>query len=587
MNLSIRKYASLLATYLKFQKGRVAVLGVLMAVSLGLQLVSPQILRRFLDSATSGGDIDLVVRLGLVFFGVEMLERLMNVGSSYVGADVGWRAMNRLREDLIAHCLRLDMSFHNRMTAGEMISRINGDVGVLTNVFSQFTFVVVLNVLMMFGAVLLLAREHLIGGIFYAVYGTATLCLFYHFRQTFSDLHLENRKARADHSSFLEERLGGIDDIRSSGAIDYTQFIFGEKVKAVQNTGLAARMMSDRLMAILGVVPTLGYFLCFFVSAWYFQQGEMTIGTVVLMLQYVNMVFRPVRRLTIQVRNFQAAGGSVTRIDELVSATSEIVDVGASSQFTLPKARSDEAVVVYDDVSFRYGDGPTVLSNVSFQLASGRVLGLLGRTGSGKTTLTRLLFRLYDPSSGSISVLEQDLKDWPVSELRRTVGLVTQDVQLFAAPIRDNLAFFDPEIDDDRILAGIHEVGLTEWLAGLPDGLDTEVASGGSNLSAGQAQLLALVRVHLRDPQIVILDEASSRLDPVTERLLEGGITRLLSGRTAIIIAHRLETIQRADEVMILESGRIVEHGGREELASQEGSRLSYLLREGASEWLG
>jgi ABC-type multidrug transport system fused ATPase/permease subunit len=226
------------------------------------------------------------------------------------------------------------------------------------------------------------------------------------------------------------------------------------------------------------------------------------------------------------------------------------------------------------------------LSDISFTLAPGRVLGLLGRTGSGKTTLTRLLFRLYDLSSGSIRLGGVDLPAARLGDLRARVGIVTQDVQLFQASIRDNLTLFDRSIADARIMAMLEQLGLDDWVAALPNGLDTELGPGGGGLSAGEAQLLAFTRVFLRDPGLVILDEASSRLDPATERLIERAVDRLLQGRTGIIIAHKLATVQRADEIMILEHGRIVEHGPREQLAYAPDSRFATLLRAGMQEVL-
>jgi ATP-binding cassette subfamily B protein len=239
-----------------------------------------------------------------------------------------------------------------------------------------------------------------------------------------------------------------------------------------------------------------------------------------------------------------------------------------------------------DPPSFVFRPSSSVLDDISFTLAPGQVLGLLGRTGSGKTTLTRLLFRLYDLSEGAIRLGGVDLRAARLGELRTRVGIVTQDVQLFQASIRDNLTLFDRSVTDDRILSMLDQLGLSRWLTALKQGLDTELGPGGGGLSAGEAQLLAFARVFLQDPGLVILDEASSRLDPATERLIERAVDRLLAGRTGIVIAHRLATVQRADEIMILERGQIVEHGPRELLANAPASRFATLLRAGMEELL-
>ena len=238
-------------------------------------------------------------------------------------------------------------------------------------------------------------------------------------------------------------------------------------------------------------------------------------------------------------------------------------------------------MLVAKDILFR---------DLSFRIEPGTVLGLLGRTGSGKTTLTRLLFRLYDPDSGKVRLGDGDvlidLREVVLADLRQKVGMVTQNVQLFHATMRDNLTFFDPGIPDERIVQVMDDLGLGEWYESLPDGLDTELESGGGGLSAGEAQLLAFTRIFLKDPGLVILDEASSRLDPATEHLIERAVNKLVQGRTALIIAHRLGTIQRADEIMILDDGRICEHGARSALADDPSSRFHSLLQAGLEEML-
>ncbi len=207
--------------------------------------------------------------------------------------------------------------------------------------------------------------------------------------------------------------------------------------------------------------------------------------------------------------------------------------------------------VEFDKVSFAYHAGTDVLQDVSFRLESGRVLGLLGRTGSGKTSMSRLLFRLYDPDRGNVRVGDANVRDVRLADLRRRVGLVTQEVQLFQASVRQNLNLFDNSIDDRRMVDVLEELGLGLWYSSLPDGLDSELTSAGGQLSAGEAQLIAFARVLLKEPDIVILDEAWSRLDPVTERRIEQAVLRLLEGRTAIVIAHRLATLRIVDQVMI------------------------------------
>lgn len=239
--------------------------------------------------------------------------------------------------------------------------------------------------------------------------------------------------------------------------------------------------------------------------------------------------------------------------------------------------------VEFEDVSFAYEERG-VLDDVSFRLAAGRSLGLLGRTGGGKTTITRLIARLYDPGEGVVRLGGVDLRDVSEPSLRHSVGVVTQEVQLYRATVKDNLTFFTdrPKADIEAVL---DDVGLGDWIREI--GLDTELGPAGQGLSAGEQQLLALARVFLQNPGLVILDEPSSRLDPVTESLLATATERLYAGRTVVVIAHRLETVRTADEIMVVDSGRIVEHGPREQLGADPQSRYAQLLAAGRGSLMG
>jgi ABC-type multidrug transport system fused ATPase/permease subunit len=240
--------------------------------------------------------------------------------------------------------------------------------------------------------------------------------------------------------------------------------------------------------------------------------------------------------------------------------------------------------VELDGVSFGYADDTPVLRDINVSLEPGRVLGVVGRTGSGKTTLTRLLLRFYDPLAGVVRLGGVDVRTVRLAAVRARIGLVTQDVRLFNASVRDNLTLFDDSVPDERISAALDTLGLAPWLHELPRGLDTPLGPEGAGLSAGQAQVLACARILLCDPDLVILDEASARLDPVTDRLVHTALGRLLDGRTGIIIAHRLATITCADDILVLEDGQMREYGPRLALAADPTSRFAELLRVAAEE---
>ena len=644
-----KDYWKMTATYVRPEWRRVALLTALIFTTLGLQLVNPQIIRYFIDSAQAGGATTLLIWAGAGFLGSALLLQVVQVAATYVGEDVGWRSTNTLRADLALHCLGLDMSFHNDRTPGEMIERIDGDVANLAIFFAQFIIRVLGSLLLLAGVLIVLLFEDWRVSAAMTVYAIVTLTCFVLVRRIAVPQWKATREASADLFGFLEEQLAGTEDVRSSGAANYTM---RELYRYNQNRLVAekrAGLINSILVTQWFSLQTLGLIVALVSGYLLFRTGLVTIGTVYLIIAYANAIFWPLENLTDQIQNLQKAGASVERVYELYRTTTNIPD---GTRVLNPGAlgvQFDKVTFSYDKETRRQGDKETrrqgdgkapldaeialaaqdgepalsalsdtaesppllvslsptlpqengtdpsppkiVLNNLSFSLEPGEVLGLLGRTGSGKTTVTRLLFRLYDPLGGAIRLGENgdalDLRDVRLDDLRTKVGIVTQDVQIFRASVRDNLTFFDrTDLSDAEIVAVLEEIGLGPWFQALPNGLDTELEGGGTGLSAGEAQLLAFTRVFLRNPGLVILDEASSRLDPATEQLIERAVDKLLRGRTAIIVAHRLHTVQRADKILILESGKIREFGAYDVLADDPSSRFANLLQTGLEEVL-
>ncbi|MBI2941220.1 MAG: ABC transporter ATP-binding protein [Chloroflexi bacterium] len=605
MQVPLKQYWDLLIDYLKPQWPKVLLLAILLLSSIGLQLLNPQIMRRFIDSAVSGGSPETLAGAAALFIGVALTNQVLSVVVTYVGQDVGWTATNGLRADLALHCLRLDLSFHHDRTPGEMIERIDGDITALSNFFSQLVIRVLGSGILLVGTLALLFREDWRVGMAVSTFTAAALVILGRTRNLAVPHQRAERQASADLFGFLEERLAGLEDIRANGGGAYVMRRFHQQMRNLFQRGRRAILMRSATWVLTLGLFALGSALTLGMGVSLFLAGAITIGTVYLFFQYTEMLQRPLEQISNQMQELQRATASILRIRELREIRPRIEDAEAaarpsaehlalSTQHSVLGARLPPGTSVppgalsveFQRVSFAYGDDETVLKDVSFALAPGRVLGLLGRTGSGKTTLARLLFRLYDPTGGVIRLGGLATSEARVGDLRRRVGLVTQDVQLFHASVRDNLTFFDRSVADERILKVIGELGLHEWYAARSAGLDTELATGGGGLSAGEAQLLAFIRVFLRDPGLVILDEASSRLDPATERLIEHAVDRLLRDRTVIIIAHRLATVQRADEIVILEQGCVLEQGAREQLAQAPHSRFARLLQAGLEEAL-
>ncbi len=576
--LSFREQRALLGRYLRPQRGKFGLLGVLLIGNLALQLANPLILRAFIDAALAGRALETLIGGALLFIGVALATQAVAVAETYVAEDVGWGATNRMRADLTAHLLGLDLSFHNGRTPGELIERVDGDVTALANFFSRFVLLVAGNAVLLVGVLVLLWREEWHVGLAMTVFAVITSAVLVRSRNFGVVAATAERQTTADLFGFLEERMAGLDDLRANGAAAYVLRRYYERMRAVYSAGMRARVRQALLIVISVGLFTAGYLTALGLGIWLFQAGAVSLGTVYLFFAYADMLRRPLDQITEQLQELQKAGAGMVRVQELYAIHPAITDPAGNAAG--PPAHGP-AAVAFADVSFGYGDATMVLHDVSLRLEPGTVLGVVGRTGSGKTTLSRLLLRLYDPAAGTIYLDGTDIRRLPLAQLRARIGVVTQDVQLFQASVRDNLALFDPDLDDTRIVTILHDLGLGDWLAALPAGLDSELPAGGGGLSAGQAQLLAFARVFLRDPGLVILDEASSRLDPATERLIERAVDRLLQGRTAIIIAHRLGTVERADRILVMDGGRVVEDAPRAALALDPDSRFHALLRAG------
>ena len=592
MRLPLREVLALLGRYLRPQARWVVALATLVLITIGLRLASPQILRQFIDTATTGGARSKLIEGALLFFAMAVLAQLLSVAATYVGETVAWTATNALRIDLLRHALHLDATFHKDHSAGQLIERIDGDVATLSNFFSRFTIDILGNAILVAGIIALLFREDWRIGLPMLAFVALTVWILGRIRKAAVPQWTEYRKQVAEFFGFLGERLGGTEDIRANGAVAYVMRRFFEFVRRLFPVRLRSGVAGYAMWMANVALFTGGYAIAFGVGATLWRASVITLGTVYLVFHYTELLRGPVSEMREQITDLQRAEAGIRRIRTMLATSSKLEDHGCE---VLPRGALP---VSFERVTFSYEPSPrgeeaqeggepnVALRDVTLDVPAGTTLGLLGRTGSGKSTLARLVARLYDCQEGTVRVGEHRVADVALDHLRSTVRLVSQEVQLFRASVRENVRLFDPSVSDDAILAALGELGLREWVLALPEGLDTVVGTTEAGLSAGQGQLLALARTLLADPGVIILDEASSRLDPATEAMLERAVDRLLAGRTAILIAHRLSTVRRADRIAILEGGRVLEVGEREALARDSSSRLSQLLRTGMEEVL-
>jgi ATP-binding cassette subfamily B protein len=578
--LTVKRLSDLnrLVRYLRPRRGEMAVLGLLLLASTVLAVLGPQFLRRFIDETGRQAPVPALLRIAVVYLAVTLLAELLSVVADYLGARLAWSATNEMRVDLTRHCLGLDMSFYEEHSGGELIERVDGDVGQLANFFSQMFLLIVSNLLLLVGiGVALLAQDWRIG-LCYVPLVVGSVLLLRKLVGVAIPAAVEQRAATARVLGFLEERLGGLEDLRANGAGDQLRRGFWRQAARLLAAARRAAQLGVRWPAAAQGLASVGLVLALLAGAALYLTHQLSLGGAYLFVAYAGMLQAPLMTIVLQVRDLEDALGALRRINQLLDTRSSVVD----GPDRLPERAAGSGLEVrLDGVSFHYRPDEFALRDVSVSVPAGRRLAIVGRTGAGKSTLAKLLFRFADPSAGRVLVAGRDLRELTVGSVRDQIGMVTQEVQIFHDTVRDNVTVFDTAVGDEAVTAALREVGLGDWLDGLPDGLDTMLGAGAVGLSAGEAQLLAFARVLVADPGLLVLDEASSRLDPRSRRRFERALDRLLAGRTAVIIAHRLDAVRTADQVLVLRDGQVVEYGDRTALQADPESEFSRLWLTG------
>ena len=581
MRPSFALYRGFLTRYLAHCRGQVALLALMLVVHTAAGVYAPQLLRGIVDDLLAAGASAAMARTAALFLAVAAVRQLTRGLTAYFSESVAWSATNRLRTDLLHHTVGLDMSVIGRHPPGAMQERMDGDTNQLATFFSQFSLRLLAGALLLVGILVALLIEDWQLCLALLAFAVAVTAVLLKLRSFGVPYHERLREATADLHGFVEERLAAIEEIKVLGGLVHTMRRMNAMVAAQVLRARRAYSFGTLVWPAVNVVMGIGTGLMMAWGGMLTLRGDMTLGTLYLMFSYINLLFWPFEDLAHQMEELQKAGGNLVRIQRLLSARSSLID-GARGRFP-----SRPLGIALERVSFRYpamaqgNDQPEeemVLRDLSLTIAPGRTLGILGRTGSGKTTIARLLARLYDPDRGRVTVGGVDLRAFRLSVVRARIAVVTQEVQFFGGTIRDNLALFDDAVFDDRIVHALDRLHLLPWLTAQPDGLDTILSSAQLALSAGEAQRLALARVLLRDPDIVILDEAAARLDPATEEEVERALKTLLEGRTGVVIAHRPRSVEKVDDILILDGGRMVEYGPRQRLLSDPASRLHEML---------
>lgn len=576
MKPSLALYRSFLAQYLGPHKWQVALLALLLCGQSALSVYEPQLLRMFIDSVVAGSEVSGLAFIALGYAAVALSIGLLRGVVGFLGVRISTLATNRLRTDMLRHAITLDMFFFSQHPPGTMLERIDGDANQLHHFFSEFSIRLFQSALLLIGVIVFLILEDWRICLAMSLFILAASLLMLKMRSFGVPYNEKLREASARLYGFVEERLSSLEDIKALGGMVYTLRRMVQLIDRQIHHGRRAYSLGNLMWPLNLVIMGTGAGLILGWGGYLALRGDMTFGTIYLLFSYMNLMFWPMEELSHQMEELQKAGGNLVRIQGLMNTRSSLEDGTRADLGQTPVG------LEFRNVSFIYADDVNaVLDHVSFTVEPGRTLGILGRTGSGKTTVTRLLTRLYDPLEGSVRLNDVDLREFRLDTLRSRIGVVTQDVQFFSGTLRQNLTMFDASIADASIVDIIGQLGMDPWFHTLPEGLETKVTGSSLGLSAGEAQRLALARVFLRDPQVVILDEAAARLDPASEVELEAALRKLLRQRTSLVIAHRLKSVEKADDILILHEGQVQEYGTRRELQANPNSQFSQLLKLG------
>ncbi len=535
-------------------------LGVTVVATL-LRLLGPLVVGNGLDDGITAGDRSAITRAALILLVLVVAQYGASRISQFALAKVGERFLRTLRSRTFTHLLGLDMPFYDRARSGVLVSRMTSDIEAITEFSNEGAVLALTNLLTAVGvATAMLALDVPLA---LAVLGVVVVLVGFSvvFQRHVSRAYERVRESIGRVLASLQEGITGVRVVQAFTQQPQQASAFGRiNERYFQDNMAAARAISwyFPLVAFLRVVA-MGIVL--YAGGRRVIEGGLSFGHLVAFLLYLNWFFEPIVNLANVYNLFQAAVAALRKLFELLDTSARVVERPGSGGLPAP-VRGD---VRFEEVTFAYEDRP-VIEGLTLHVPPGERLAVVGETGAGKSTLAKLLLRFYDPVEGAVTVDGVDLRDLTFAARAGAVALIPQDGFLFATTLRDNFRYARPDATDTEIRDVCRAMGIDGWLDRLPDGLDTEVRERGSRFSAGERQLVALGRAFLADPGIVVLDEATSNLDPRTEMEVEGALRVLLAGRTAVVIAHRLRSAERADRVVLVDAGRIVADGTHTEL---------------------
>jgi ATP-binding cassette, subfamily B, bacterial len=544
----------------------------LVAVSLfilgqaALMTAGPALISFGIDEGVSKGDVDTVTLASVLFIAAAAGAYVFGRAAIYGVSKVGEAFLLDLRSRVFHHIMGMSMGFFDRTRTGLLVSRMTADVEALQDLISQGLAVFVVSGVLVIATVVAMFLLSWQLGVVVLLMSPILVVATVWYRRMSSRAYLRVRDRVGGTLTALQEGLAGVRVIQAFDQTERTVGDFIDTSREQYRTSVGAERITATYNGIIQLVQGLTLALIVGLGAYFASDGAVTVGVVTAFVLYLNNLYEPIQQLTQVFNTFQQAAAALHKLYGLLDTPFDIVEPDE------PKKLPATGSLVVDRVGFRYApELPPVLRDVSLALESGRRLVLVGPTGAGKSTLAKLMARFYDPTEGTVSFGGVDLRDVGEATLRDAIVVIPQEGFLFTGTIRDNLRLAAPGATEDRLLGALDHLGLVERFERFPDGLDTRVETRGTNFSAGERQLVSVARAALVDPSVLVLDEATSSLDPGTELLLDRALERLMAGRTVVVIAHRLTTAERADLVAVVDEGRIVEMGTHAELVVREG----------------